>query len=148
MFKEGTMNEKVLPLKVVFRIALITARKIGLVLGNNAETIKRWSRLSMPILIEQGGKQLWIDRLYVAHGNDNENAVHYVYLTYQHIWEEMHSYAQAALLRHKNIKIPEQISRVFHEALMEMRVKGAHYIVFHQSGDVIYGGEREAGLYI
>ena len=80
--------------------------------------------IPMPVIICRGDTRIWLDRHYAA-VETKDMPVTYVYVTKTHIYEERHSYREAANARgDKSIKLPDNIDLQFKAASKAMRASG------------------------
>ncbi len=79
-----------------------------------------------PIVLRARGARIWLDRRYAAECF-RDAAPRYVYITYAHIYEEMHGYALASRLRGQPCALPAEIHEQFRAALKCMRAEGANF---------------------
>ena len=80
--------------------------------------------IPMPVIICRGDTRIWLDRHYAA-VETKDLPVTYVYMTKTHIYEERHSYMEAANARgDKSIMLPDNIALQFKAAAKAMRARG------------------------
>ena len=81
------------------------------------------TKIPMPIMLRKHDGTLWIDRYYVAvqHGNGD---VRYIYLTEQHINEEIYNYRVLKKCRENPPALPKVIAAQFRLALRRIRGSG------------------------
>lgn len=77
------------------------------------------TKIPMPIMVRNRDGTLWIDRYYMAQ-QLGDGDVHYVYLTEQHIREEMFSYRMLKSCREDPAVLPRDIAAQFRLALRRM----------------------------
>ena len=75
-----------------------------------------------PIILRTEDMTLWVDRYYIAYQSGDD--VKYLYLTRQHIREELQSYRSASKLRNTHISLPGEINSQFRNVLRTMRLSG------------------------
>lgn len=85
------------------------------------------SGIKMPIIYKSKDIQFWVDCEYIAYSRYDEDDIHYVYITRQHIREERASYRLASRERKESISLPQQVSHVFRKALSEMNLEKTDY---------------------
>lgn len=69
--------------------------------------------LPLPVMVDNGKYQLWIDMHYIAYSRQDEKEIHYVYITQHHINEEYDSYRKARALRKNKVCLPQNIKNSF-----------------------------------
>jgi hypothetical protein len=85
------------------------------------------SGIKMPIIYKSKDIQFWVDCEYIAYSRYDEDDIHYVYITRQHISEERASYRETSKERKEPNCIPQQVSHVFRKALSEMNLEKTDY---------------------
>ena len=80
-------------------------------------------KIPLPIEKENAAGTVWLDPYYAAY-RLRGGRVRYVYLTMNHIAEELRSYRLASLLRKRKIELPPDIARQFKKAMNAMRASG------------------------
>lgn len=87
------------------------------------------SGIKMPIIYKSKDIQFWVDCEYVAYSRYDEDDIHYVYITREHISEERSSYRRANKERKESIKLPQQLAFLFRKALSEMNLEKTDYAI-------------------
>jgi|GEM_PF-1747238 len=86
--------------------------------------------LPLPVIIKNSKYQLWIDMYYIAYSRYDEEEIHYVYITQNHINEEYKSYAIARALRKNKVCLPQNIKKSFRIAqkyINEKKIEAAKH---------------------
>jgi len=92
-----------LPYAAIVTLAKIVAEDLGMQPINEKRLLKELrTSPPMPIIIDSGEVQLWVDRYYVAYSLETEKYVHYVYIAPEHAKEELFDLPELILkCRHK-----------------------------------------------
>lgn len=85
--------------------------------------------IKMPIIYKSKDIQFWIDCEYIAYSRYDEDDIHYVYITREHVLEERASYRLASRKRKETIKLPQQLAFLFRKALSEMNLEKTDYAI-------------------
>lgn len=88
------------------------------------------SGIKMPIIYKSRDIQFWVDCEYIAYSRYDEDDIHYVYITREHILNERSSYRLANKVRKESIKLPQQLAFLFRKALSEMNLEKTDYAFF------------------
>lgn len=87
------------------------------------------SGIKMPIIYKTKDIQFWVDCKYIAYSRYDEEDIHYVYITREHILSERSSYRLANKVRKESIKLPQQLAFLFRKALSDMNAAKADYAI-------------------
>lgn len=121
---------KILDDNTVLKYADIMAQKLGVKIPD-LKHIKKRMLLTVPqqTVVDNGEYKLWIDKFYIAYSRHDEDDIHYVYITKQHIYEEYDSFKKAREYRKTKLYLPKRIRQIFNSALCRMRASGLDYCV-------------------
>ena len=123
--------KNILSIKEVINLSKSVSDDLGMSLEDDAVLLKKLAQKSpVPLIVKNNNCRLWLDRFYIAYSHDDENDVHYVYLTEFHIREECHSYALARNQRKSDVRLPGQIEEQFSTALKEINKSKKSYHIF------------------
>lgn len=86
-------------------------------------------RKDQPQYITDGHKQLWFEKHYIAYSTVDDPQIHYAYVTDRHIFEEDHSYQQAADMRERDVSLPRPVRDQFKFALQIMIEDDRNYVI-------------------
>ena len=117
------------------RNVAILAVKVGESLGAQMPAKNYfWDRLNergikMPIIYKSKDIQFWVDCEYIAYSRYDEDDIHYIYITREHILSERSSYRLANKARKESIKLPQQLAFLFRKALSEMNLEKTDYAI-------------------
>ena len=84
-------------------------------------------KFPQPVVLANDNGVLWLDRYYVAFQLSGQTDVRYVYITGDHVNEEIASYRAASRARGRNINLPEDVAAQFKRAKRHMRNAGARF---------------------
>jgi len=76
--------------EAIITLAKIVAEDLGMQPINEDRLLQELRAYPpMPVIIDSGDVQLWVDRYYVAYSLETEKFVHYVYIAPEHAKEEL-----------------------------------------------------------
>ena len=112
--------------KEVAKVAKQVAKNLGMKIPPEFYIVKKFEYIyPVPMIYSNDMYQLWVDRYYIAYSRYDEVDVHYIYLKKNHIWEERKNCKESQ----KEVKLPDNINRVFKDSLLKMKRTNAKYLL-------------------
>lgn len=119
-----------LSLNKIYNIAVEVGEKIGLVVPPKNKVYRELKKkVPLPIILQDGSYQMWIDKYYLAYGLVSQEDVNYVYISKTHISEEIWSYLDASKSRKRKIELTKGMKDLFDKYLKEMIDKDLEYVL-------------------